>query len=320
MPLLFDMPLEKLRTYTGRNPCPNDFDVVWDRSLARLKEVAPQVELIPARFSVPYATCYDLFFTGVGDARIHAKLLHPTRAPASHPAVLAFHGYSGSAGDWTHYLPYVALGFTVAAMDCRGQGGLSEDTGGVSGWTLRGHIVRGLEDEPEKMLFHQIYLDTVQLARVVSEMPEVDPERIGVMGGSQGGGLSLACAALEPRIKRVALRFPFLCDFKRVWDLDLDENAYAELREYFRRFDPLHEREEEIFTKLGYVDVQFLAPRIRGEVLMAVGLMDKICPPSTQFAAYNKIKAKKSLVIYPDYGHEDLPRMADRTFEFLSRL
>ena len=129
----------------------------------------------------------------------------------------------------------------------------------------------------------------------------------GGNGGSQGGGLSLACAALEPRIKRAAPLYPFLCDYQRVWEMDLDENAYEELRYYFRRFDPRHEREKEVFTQLGYIDVQHLAPYVRGEVLMAVGLMDTICPPSTQFAAYNKIESKKELAIYPDFGHENLP-------------
>jgi len=148
----------------------------------------------------------------------------------------------------------------------------------------------------------------------------VDENRVGVTGGSQGGGLTLACAALEPRIKRVAPLFPFLCDYQRVWDIDLDVDAYAELRQYFRRFDPLHEREEATFTRLGYIDVQHLCPRIRGEVLMAVGLMDQICPPSTQFAAYNKIKTKKSLAIYPDFGHETLTGHPDRVFQFMAGL
>ena len=102
--------------------------------------------------------------------------------------------------------------------------------------------------------------------------------------------------------------------------MDLAENAYAELREFFRRFDPLHQREAEIFTRLGYIDVQHLAARIRGEVLMGVGYMDQICPPSTQFAAYNKITATKSLAVYPDYGHEDLPGHDERIFTFLSAL
>jgi cephalosporin-C deacetylase len=233
---------------------------------------------------------------------------------------LMFHGYSGSSGDWADKLAYAATGYTVAALDCRGQGGLSEDVGGVGGWTLNGHIVRGLDDAPEKLLFRQIFLDTAQLARIVMAMPDVDEGRVGATGGSQGGGLTLACAALEPRIKRAAPVYPFLCDYQRVWELDLAKDAYAELQAWFRRFDPLHEREEELFTQLGYVDAQHLAPRIQGEVMMSVGLMDQICPPSTQFAAFNKIGAAKSLRLYPDYGHEGLPGSNDAIFEFMMGL
>ena len=320
MPLLFDMPLEKLQTYKGRNPRPSDFDAFWNRSLKEMRQIDPRLELKKADFSTPFADCFDMYFTGVGNARVHAKLLKPKKSIGKHPAVLMFHGYSGSSGDWYDKLGYVAMGFTVAALDCRGQGGMSEDVGGVVGWTLRGHIIRGLDNNPESLLFRQIFLDTAQMAKIVMEMPDVDPARVGATGGSQGGGLTLACASLEPRIKRVAPIFPFLCDYKRVWEMDLAKDAYDELRSYFRSFDPRHEREDEIFTKLGYIDVQHLASRIRGEVKMGVGFMDTICPPSTQFAAYNKIKAKKSLVIYPDFGHEGLPGHADKIFQFLAAL
>jgi cephalosporin-C deacetylase len=320
MPLLFDMPMAKLRKYKGTNPKPKDFEAYWDKGLREMRALDPQVKLVRADFQTPFAECLDLFFTGVGGARIHAKLLRPRHAPKPHPAVLMFHGYSGNAGDWTDKLGYVAQGYTVAALDCRGQGGLSEDAGGVKGSTMRGHIVRGLDGPPEGLLFRQIYLDTAQLAKIVMELPDVDPKRVGATGGSQGGGLTLACVALEPRVKLAAPVFPFLCDYRRVWDIDQAKDAYWELQGYFRLFDPLHEREDEVFTKLGYVDVQHLAPRIRAEVQMTVGLMDTVCPPSTQFAAYNKIRSKKSLVIYPDFGHEGLPGIADRNFRFLARL
>ena len=148
-------------------------------------------------------------------------------------------------------------------------------------------------------------------------MPEVDPARVGATGGSQGGALTVACMGLEPRIKRAAPVFPFLSDYKRVWDMDMAKDAYSELKEYFRHFDPRHEQEDLIFEKLGYVDIQFLAPRIRAEVMWAVGLMDQICPPSSQFAAYNKITSKKNLVIYPDFGHEGLPGLNDKIFQFM---
>jgi cephalosporin-C deacetylase len=235
--------------------------------------------------------------------------------------VLQFHGYSRDSGDWLDKLGWAAEGFCYAAMDCRGQGGRSEDSGQVKGTTLRGHIVRGLDDpDPRKLAFRQIFLDAAQLARVVMGFAEVDASRVGCCGASQGGALSLACAALEPRIKRTAPVFPFLCDYQRVWELDYAKEAYEELRLFFRAFDPRHEREREIFTKLGYIDCQHLAPRIRAEVLMFTSLMDTICPPSSQFAAYNKITSKKNVVFYPDFSHEALPGQIDRTFNFMREL
>lgn len=320
MPLLFDMPYEDLLTYEGTNPRPADFDAFWDAALVEMNTIDPQVELTRADFQTDFAECFHLYFTGVGGARIYAKLLKPKGITDPGPAVLLFHGYSQNSGDWVDKLSYVAAGLTIAALDCRGQGGRSEDPGGVKGWTLNGHIVRGLDDDPEKFLYRSIYLDAAQLAKIVMELPEVDEARIGATGWSQGGGLTLACAALEPRIKKAAPVYPFLSDYKRVWEIDQDVDAYDELRAWFRRFDPRHERAADIFTQLGYIDVQHLAPRIRGEVLMGTGLMDTICPPSTQFAAYNKITAPKSMTVYPDYGHEDLPDLNDKIFQFMMEL
>ena len=188
MPLLFDMPLEELETYQGRNPRPADFDTFWDNGLAEMQAVDTQVELRPADFQTDFAECFHMFFTGVGGARIHAKLLRPRQDQSPQPAVLMFHGYSGNSGDWLSKLGYVAQGFTVAALDCRGQGGLSEDRGGMVGNTLRGHIIRGLDGPPEKMLYRHLFLDTAQLARIVMDMPDVDENRVGATGLSQGGG------------------------------------------------------------------------------------------------------------------------------------
>ena len=42
------------------------------------------------------------------------------------------------------------------------------------------------------------------------------------------------------------------------------------------------------------------------------------CPPSSQFACYNKITATKELAIYPDFAHETLPGLADRIATFMA--
>ena len=310
----FDFPLEELKQYKGCNPRPIDFDTYWEDALRELDSVDPKPELIPAEEFVSKNTeCFHLWFTGVGGARIHAKYLRPKAlGGAKCPTVLRFHGYSVSSGDWSDGLWLTGEGFCVASLDCRGQGGLSEDTGGTQGMTLRGHFVRGLEDpDPRKLLFRAIYLDTVQLARVVAALEEVDENRMGTMGGSQGGALAIACAALEPRIRQAFSVHPFLSDFRRVWDMDLAKDAYEELRYFLRVRDPQHQRIEEFFTKLGYIDVHHLAPRVQAKTTLLFSLMDQICPPSTQFAVYNNLTCEKNCRIYPDFAHEYLPGLND---------
>lgn len=315
----FDLPLDELRTYAGRNPRPDDHDAYWAEALAELAAAMPDADVVldPVEHVAPYADCADLWFTGVRGARVYAKYLRPRGVTEPHPAVVVFHGYSGRSPDWFALLPYVAQGFSVAALDVRGQGGRSQDVGGALGNTLEGHIVRGLGDDPRNLAFRHVYLDTVQLARTVMDLPEVDATRVGVTGASQGGALTIACAALEPRVRAAAPVYPFLSDFRRVWEMDLAADAYAELRSWLRRFDPTHADIERTWRTLGYVDVQHLAPRIEATVLMLTGLMDQICPPSTQFAAFNKIRAPKQMVLYPDFEHEDLPGEDDRILRFM---
>ena len=123
----------------------------------------PTSRLVPHTMNAPFAECFDLYFTGVGGARVHAKYLRPKQARGRHPAALLFHGYYGNSGDWSDKLKWPALGFSVAALDVRGQGGASEDPGGVPGTTVRGHIIRGLDGSPDELLYRQIFLDTAEL-------------------------------------------------------------------------------------------------------------------------------------------------------------
>jgi cephalosporin-C deacetylase len=190
---VFEMPLAELRTYQGRNPKPADFDAYWKRGLDELAATPADVELQPHPSPARFADCFDLFFTGTGGARVHAQFLRPRGGEGPHPALLRFHGYSMYAGDWYEKLAWVAQGFVVAALDVRGQGGLSEDVGGVRGTTLRGQIIRGLDDDPDKLLFRQIFLYTLRSAQVVMDQPEVDPARVAAAAHlARGTGLSFS--------------------------------------------------------------------------------------------------------------------------------
>lgn len=312
-----DMPLEALQLYQGTNPRPEDFDLYWEKALADLCATDPDATMSRCSFQPRSANCYDLYFTGVGGARVHAQVLIPKNHDHQCPAVLQFHGYGSCIGDWNGKLNYVSEGFVVAAMDCRGQAGKSDDSILVHGNTFSGHIVRGLCDAPEKLYYRSVYLDTVRLAQIVMGLDCVDKTRVAAMGGSQGGGLSLACAALVPNLNRIGIVFPFLSDFQRAWEMGASASAYKEIQDFFRYTDPQHERETLFFTRLGYIDVHHLASRIKAKVLMGTGLMDSSCPPSTHFAVFNQLQCDKELMVYPDFGHEELPHAGDRIFEFL---
>ena len=125
MPMI-DMPLEKLREYKGVNPRPADFDEYWDKALAELDAIDSNVEFKPyEKLNSFIAEAYELTFSSTKGARIYAKFLKPKNITDKAPAVIMFHGLSGSSGSWSAMLNYASQGFVVASMDTRGQGGYS---------------------------------------------------------------------------------------------------------------------------------------------------------------------------------------------------
>ena len=138
-----DMPLEQLKEYNGRNPRPADFDEFWDRSLEEMRAVDPKATLTPFQLPTEGVECFELTFTSTKGARIYAKYLRPAAKNAKYPTLLHFHGLSGASDSWVRLLSYAAQGFCIASMDCRGQGGLSEDVGGVKGTTYTTPFIRG---------------------------------------------------------------------------------------------------------------------------------------------------------------------------------
>ncbi len=316
--MAIDMPIAELLKYKGTNPCPADFDEFWNRELKTLDGIDARAELVPSDFKCAVADCFDLYFTSVKGARIHAKLLKPKNISGRVPAVYRFHGLSGASRPWHALLHFVCEGYCVVNLDCRGQGGFSEDTGSTKWTTYTTPYVRGLDGEPENMYYHDVFLDMVMMNRIVCGLDFVDGERVAVVGESQGGGLSIVCAGLCPNVRVACIKFPYLSDFKRVWQMNLAHGAYEGLDYYFRYYDPLHLREDEIFEKLGYIDAQNFAHRIKAKVIMGSGLSDTCCPPSTHFAVYNKIETEKKYYAYPEFGHEELADFDDIAFMYLN--
>jgi cephalosporin-C deacetylase-like acetyl esterase len=152
-------------------------------------------------------------------------------------------------------------------------------------------------DDKQGYYYQGAYADCVRAVDFLATRPEVDQKRIGVTGGSQGGGLSLATAALDARIRLCAPDIPFLCD----WVKYFKASHWPEMDKW------IAEKPERTWPNtlrtLSYFDTLNLADRIRCPVLMSLGVQDGVCPPSTVFSVYNRLKHRKQFRAYPDAGH-----------------
>ena len=312
--------IEALSSYRGRTPLPDDFDEFWD---ARMKEA----DAVPLEWRVepsempPNGACeyLDLWFCGMGGALLYAKYLRPAQVEAP-PVVLQFHGYPGATRSWFEQASFVGMGCAVIALDNPGQGGKSQDVGGFMGTTVAGHLVAGIDGGPENLYYVRLYQDLRILCRIVRELGtagSLDLGRVYVNGGSQGGGMGIACCALNPGlIAKAAILYPFLSDFRKVYELGADEVAYEGIRYYARWFDPDGTREDEWFGTLAYIETNHFAHLVRCPVLFGTGLDDEICPPETQCAVYNDLACEKRRLLYPGFGHEEIQDFDDQILAF----
>jgi cephalosporin-C deacetylase len=190
-------------------------------------------------------------------------------------------------------------------MDTRGQGSswLSGDTpdlyadGGNA--QFPGNMTRGILD-PKHYYYRRVFTDAVRAIEAARSHPAVDASQIALTGGSQGGGITIAAAALVPDVAAAMPDVPFLCYYRRATEI-VDGYPYKEIAEYCH----IHrDKVETVFQTLSYFDGLNFATRAKAKSLFSVGLMDQICPPSTVYAAYNYWAGEKEIKVYPYNGHE----------------
>lgn len=310
-----------LNHYMGSTPKPEDFESFWRERIQEADRHPLHYQLMPAREVPGFDSCemQDLWFSGMDGTRVYAKYLRP-KTKEKVPLVLQFHGYPGSSRSWAEQASFVGMGMAIIAMDCPGQGGYGYDVGGFRGATASGHIIAGLDGPPEKLYYVRLHQNVRILCRIVKELAGIDTARVFVNGGSQGGAMGLACAALNPElINRAAILYPFLGDMRLVWELGADTIAYEGLRYYDRWFDPDGCRREQWFQRLGYIDSQNFASMVCCPVLFGTGLSDTVCPPKAQCAVYNHLRCPKKRCVFPGKGHEEIQQFDDLLLAFFTQ-
>lgn len=309
--------VEDFKDYMGISPKAEDFDKYWAEGVRDLKGTDFSYTLEKRDFPMKDIEVYDMYFKGMNGERVHCELVKPKHIEGKIPGVMSFHGYTSNADSIYSKVPYAYNDMAFLAFEVPGQGGKSEDNYTADGPTLYGQIIRGVMDKDKKKLFFRnIYLDAVKAFVIFENMDFIDEKRIGTTGKSQGGALSLVVAAFNKNVKASAVIYPFLADFKKVFEMNMCEDVYVEFKNWFRKYDTLHKKEDEFFERLSYIDVQNFADKVKCDVLFFTALLDTTCPPITQFSIYNKLKCNKELKVYCEYTHERLPYSDDIIYEF----
>jgi len=310
---IFDYPIEKLRDYRPPLTREPDFADFWFETLKQAASIPLKPELEPVDYPADGLRVARATYTGWDGARIAGWYLAPA-GPGPYPAIAFYHGYSGSKGAIYDYLGWASQGYAVLAADVRGQNGDSEDPSDYPGGHYQGWMSQGALD-PRRYYYRGVFVDCVRALDLLATRPEVDADRLGVTGVSQGGGLTLAVAGLDRRPKVAMADVPYLCHYRRAVEVT-DQRPYVEIIEYCRSHPGL---EEQVFQTLSYFDAMNLAPNVACPTLVSVGLLDMVCPPSTVLAAYNHLACPKELRVYPFGVHAVYPTQWEEKLRWARR-
>ena len=269
----------------------DDYDNYWMRARRELDAVDPQFSLI--RQDSLCTDTHEHFLVemrSLGNVLIRAWYIRPVKNGV-YPAILHVPSFASTMGP-DNLFPMDDM--VVLGINIRGQG-YSHDALPIYPGYLRHHVT-----DKEQYIYRGAYMDCVRAVDFLYSRDEVDTSRVVVEGGSQGGALCFATAALDnKRIDLCVPNCPFLSDFRDYFKLaEWPANVFLE---YFDKHPEISENE--VYNTLSYIDIKNLAPWIKAPVLMSIGLMDLTCPPHINFAAYNQLTAPKKYLVYPYSGH-----------------
>jgi cephalosporin-C deacetylase-like acetyl esterase len=273
------------------------FKEYWDENLAELKKVKPEFHLTKKdSMCTDNRDVYIAEMKSLGGLTIRGYYFVP-RTAGKHAAVLHVPGYGQGYEDRRVFLEN-REDVIELALCVRGHG-ISADVFNP-GFGVPGIWGYKLCSETE-IAYRGIYLDCVRAVEFLLSRPEVDPSRIGVMGGSQGGGLTLATAGLcSDKIKACSYFDPGPCDPRdHLKTRTMCKREFINFLNFYNNECTL----EDALNVWDLIDTKGFADWIKCPVFFVTSLFDDDIPPHLGFSAYNTITAPKSFKIYPDLGH-----------------
>lgn len=251
---------------------------------------------------------YTYSFRGIRQNRIHGWVAIPKESPRDNPAFLWVPPYGRES-----LLPNgygTRKGFVSASLNFHGLEAFHQESYRPD----RGYFADGLE-EPRTWIFRSMFQDAILAIKALRTFSEVDADRIGSMGMSQGGGISLWLGAWCRYVKVVCSDMPFLGGMADTLGRPSYRYPQKELVDFAAELPMGHER---VLYTLSYFDTVHQAAFSKVPTQISLGLRDPAVRPETARRVYESLVTEKRLVEYPG-GHDWDPDMIDNNRDWLMR-
>ena len=283
--------LEDFRSVVKR---PDDFDAFWDEVLRQTARIPldATMERVPIRCT-PDVEVFLVHYSSLDNVRIAGWYCLPRGGSCPLPALVHMPGYISEPA-----IPRESALLGYASFGVITRGKLRSNRQFNPGFP--GLLTHNITDR-NTYSYRGLYMDASRAIDFLLSREEIDGLRIGVTGGSQGGGLTVTTAALRPEIRAAAASAPFMCGIMDSIDL-LDTYPYQEFADYLRMYPA---RKSVVEDVLAYFDGINFAPRVDCPIIVNFGKQDNVCPAETAIAAFRALGCSdKRLYPYDGHGHE----------------
>ncbi len=279
---------------------PDDFDEFWDKQKKELAKIPldAKVKRSPGHCD-DKVDCYQVSLESVEGKRVQGWIAVP-KGKGPFPAILTlpYAGVYGIEPD-TRHARMGALAMNLIVHDLPVDETV-EFYQKQSEGSLRAYRDLGMDDR-QKSFFRPAILACERAIDYLAGRPDFNGKDLAVTGGSQGGGLAIITAGLDPRVTLLAASVPALCDHA-----GLAQDRVSGWPQWLRRAKG--ERAEKVLETSAYFDAVNFARKFKGKTLMSVGFLDTACPPTSVYAAFNVLPEPKVMIANPHLRHETDPR------------
>ena len=293
---------------------PDDFDSFWENAISSMRNSASITrQTVLDDYSTDKTEVSLLnFVVPNSEVAIYGYLSKPKKE-GKYPVVLYLPGAGiGPSSPVVNFINenVITLSIEIHGLNPQGDAKFFEE---VKRKFIT-YMYSGVESR-DKFYYKPVVLGCIKAADYLCELPEFDGKNFITFGGSQGGFLSIAIAALDKRVTGVVSFHPAMSDLTGY----LHGRVGGWPHHFAPKFNGIY-NSEAIITTLSYFDTVNFARRVSVPGFYSFGYNDVTCPPTTCFAVTNSINAPKSFFLTPITGHWRINEMMTESRAWVQKL